>query len=223
MTTNDTTKHTGPDPEDRLKHELRSLPKMKAPWFFEAELQRRLREGAGEWSLSRWVARPVPAYAFSMLGIVAVGVFAYLFMIQTPATDQMRKETSVGLKDAATSSEQIVQPTPYPVPQTQQELQPAINESPGRGPSTGSADALIEARIETDRLPTPRSRTKVVELAPSQDVDVREGIGPAAPQQMQRSANGLSYRLDSMTHRAAKDSLDSLKNQLDSLSKTPKK
>ncbi len=64
----------GSENEERLRQELRNLPRVKAPWFFESELQQRLHHPASKGGLA---ARPILATAATLCVLAIAGSVTY--------------------------------------------------------------------------------------------------------------------------------------------------
>ena len=215
--------HREGDVEERLTKRLRELQKLKAPWFFEAELQRRLHEGTTHASSWRFFARPIPAYALSVLGIVLIGVVGYFMMVRTPQVEPFIIEVPIETNEAVTD-----QPTSEPP----QQLRSQANEEPhpmnvgpsGRGPSSGTLGSTIEAKIEENRANSdahPVSESEF-EIALPQDANNPTVTNPLYDSGLQRATGATSNSFDSLKwHQTSRDSLDSLKRQADTLGKKP--
>ncbi len=73
-------------PDDPIRKALKKLPPVKAAPDFEARLKRRLLEPAQEAGVAWRIfsgARRVPAFAFSLVALIAVGYFSYYIFWRT--------------------------------------------------------------------------------------------------------------------------------------------
>jgi hypothetical protein len=139
------------DDHNRVRRQLRSLRKVKAPWYFESDLRRRL---SGTREARRAPAGlPVPAYAMTFLIIIGVGVLAYYLVLQVqedilvapPHGDTTRVETKVPVAPA-----QQENPPPPPTEQRSERTvarQPAATSQPERSGPSQPGDVHIEAGI----------------------------------------------------------------------------
>ena len=211
------------DPTERLKRELKALPRMKAPWFLEAELQRRLREGTGQSRTTGFLARPIPAYALSALGVVAVGFLAYVFLVQQPAVEPMKTESPRQV-DEVSPDQSVLQQAPASSQKLHADPAPAMIESPGRGPSSSSADAVIEAKIQPHQSSAAGQSDSELQFAAPGESGGQENLGllPSQVLAPQNSGARVTGLLDSLaSHHSSKDSLDSLRHRADSLKNLP--
>src|SRR6267378_6356773 len=75
-------------PDDSIRKALKKLPPVKAAPDFEARLKRRLlepsQEGGVAWRIF-FGPRRVPAFAYSLVALVAVGYFSYYMFWRTAA------------------------------------------------------------------------------------------------------------------------------------------
>jgi hypothetical protein len=69
-----THRHGRPEKEDRNSVDLKALERMRAPWFFDAEVQRRVRMGDPSRSASRWRRLKIAA-AYFVLAACLVGAY----------------------------------------------------------------------------------------------------------------------------------------------------
>jgi hypothetical protein len=134
----------------RVREELRNLRRVKAPWYFEAELQQRLRM-AEKRPRRQW--SPIPAYALSTIAVIAIGVIGY-YMILLPLTANQETPKIEGIGQSETRSpvppREIQQSTPSAVMSQSEQggEQPAYGSEEIRsGPSQQQADRIIEAPV----------------------------------------------------------------------------
>ena len=139
--------------EEKLKQELRNLPRVKAPWYFESDLQmklRRLRPGAGA---PGWLAKPLPAYALSILGVIALAAVGYyVVFIPGPA---VREDSGRPVMEAP-----VQPPSTSPKPSAEQpenavsERPPAESRTRRSGPSPPREDVpAIYPSVSPERVP----------------------------------------------------------------------
>ena len=76
--------------EERLKAELRRLQKVQAPWYFESDLQQKIRAIQSGQEKRGWFSSPVPSFALSALGALMLAAAGYYFFYLpgTMTTDQ---------------------------------------------------------------------------------------------------------------------------------------
>jgi len=209
--------------EDRehrhVRRALKDLPKAKAPWFFEAKLQQRLREEKSLTAGSFW--RPVPAYVVSAVVLFIVGVIGYTsFYIQesldqpvqvseTPAAEPQQQPVSTPASPVAT----------LPPGDAHQEMTP-----PGPGPSAPSTDVVQESRPMERTAASHQQESAETDLPNSQFVPTPslQELGIQARPVGLRPESGPAYVYDSVVVLpAARDSIDSLKALIDSLHRQP--
>lgn len=70
--------------QDDLSKQLKNLRKVRAPWYFETELQRRLDRAGFRTMFSRWLTGPVPAYGLSAIGVLALATVSYFVLLNRP-------------------------------------------------------------------------------------------------------------------------------------------
>ena len=220
--------HRAGDVEERLKKSLRDLPKLKAPWFFEAELQRRLHEGSHRSRARSFLARPVPACALSVFGVAVAGVLAYLMMVRTPEIEPFIIEVPVERTELSPNQPHVEQPA-SPQKQEHGESNPMVVEPSGRGPSSGNVGATIESKIEQDHSPAAGSGTRSIsepqlETSTSQEAVPTTISRPAYQPHAPKPVGVISTAFDSTSwQQALRDSLDTLKIHADSLKRKPVK
>lgn len=205
---------------DDVRRLLKGLPKAKAPWHFEADLQRRLVKKKSAVPATVW--GPVSAYVVPAVVLFIVGVIGYtrFFVQEQTHIGEKIKEVPVAAPEHHTAQTPAVQPSPaLPVPPpVQQEV-----AQPGSGPFTPSTNMVQESRPldrtapsyqedetdgripETQFVPTPSLQEMGIQARP---VGLRSFVGPM-------------YIVDSAVTPAARDSLDSLRVGADSLHKNP--
>lgn len=220
------THHHAGDAEEGLKKGLRDLPKLKAPWFFEAELQRRLHEGSHRSPLRSFVVRPVPAYALSVFGVAVAGVLAYFMMVRTPEIEPFILEVPVE-KNEFSPDQLPVDQHALPQKQEQGESNAMVVDPSGRGPSSGNVGSTIESKIAQDNSAASDSGIRSIsepqfELSTSQGTTPTMIGSPVYQSNALKPVGVISSAFDSSNwHRASRDSLDTLKTQADSVGKKP--
>lgn len=132
------------DQERLLKEELRSLPKVPAPWYFESDVLRRIRKAE---PATRWLRRPVPAVAVSSLGIVVLGIIGYFLYFSVPV-------------DPGTSPARDAQTgPPAPSPQLSSHPQPAARDQERSSQSSRTREEVAPVPGEDRVHQQPRSVT----------------------------------------------------------------
>jgi len=76
--------------EERLKEELRRLEKVQAPWYFESDLQQKIRAIQSGQEKRGWFSSPIPSFALSALGalMLAAAGYYFLYLPGTMTTEQ---------------------------------------------------------------------------------------------------------------------------------------
>ena len=209
--------------EERLKKSLRGLPKLKTPWFFEAELQRRLGEKEHRSVVRRFVTRPIPAYSLSVLGVTIAGVLVYFTMLRTPELEPLIIEVPVDRSEVPSDQSLLEQ---HASPEQHRESNAMVVDQSGRGPSSGNVGATIESRIEQDRSGALGTGNGV-QSEPQFETSTQQKTDPTVTdhrnlqRQTPKPVGVLSSVFDSSEwHKASRDSLDSLKIQADSIRKS---
>lgn len=145
--------------QEQVKQELRGLRKVQAPWYFESRLQQRLRMGDQPRS---WMARPVPAFALSLLAVAMVGTIGYYVYVNSEfASSPLQKA------EEPAPQPEVARPSVNPPLAPRQEVAPlVVPESAGgrqQGPSE-SADqrmrSTLQQRYETEPRPSENVVTK---------------------------------------------------------------
>ncbi|MCZ6776254.1 MAG: hypothetical protein O7D34_07350 [Ignavibacteria bacterium] len=224
----------GRDENNRKTREaLKSLEKKKAPWYFEAQLHQRLARGWTRGRAGLEFTKPLPAYAYSLLILVAVGIIGYYALI---LPGEVPDTTEGEVIDSTVARDNL--PVPVPVPKVQST------------PTGGSSQELIEERGHAQRNPSAPSDEGARESAvldrspafdkakpatisqpqlkiqlPIQDEVKRplleeELVLPTRPGDLQPAVSPIYVVDDSMRMKeSAIDSLDSLGQKPDSLDK----
>lgn len=135
---------------DPVRKKLQNLPKSKAPWYFEARLQQRIRGESrpqGNW----FTARPLPALALSAGVFLFVCVAGYYTLIVPPGNDQQ-----IILPDSSGSPNSIPQTIPEPEKTSPYPVQNAEPPAGKAGPNAPSTDVTVESgvHIESDQPAT---------------------------------------------------------------------
>ncbi len=132
---------------ESLKDELRSLPRVSAPWFLEADVLRRLRSGR---SKRAWIARPLPAFAASVFGLAVLGGVGYLLYVSlltgsSPPDSPAERQNAPAVAIPEPKVEGAAQETPQVSPPP--EVRTSVSESP--------TDAAGQPRISHPRSSEP--------------------------------------------------------------------
>ncbi len=197
-----------------LRKELKSLRRIPAPWYFEANLRRKLYELRGRRKGTAWIARPLPAYGVSAIGVVGLAFVGYLLFLR-PET----RQGSVPAIGAPPAPALQSRPAPVPeIPFQQNEAVPlsrrkadvsrsgAVSPPAGRRESDavkGGAEPLEESRGNAARQEL--SLPKVDSGSPRVGLPER-GFAPGAVEKsILRSAAPDSVRAkDSLKHQPRK-------------------
>jgi len=144
------TPHTEHGEGGRVRKELQNLRKVKAPWYFDAELQQRLaglgerRSGAGMFF------RPIPAYAVSIVSILALGIIGYYTILGpvgqgdgVPVTDSV----GTGMDQKGAERPRRFEPRIQPIPPPPQEGSSPSLGQPAGGPSAAESGRVIESGV----------------------------------------------------------------------------
>jgi|SRR6267143_1515289 len=157
-------------PDDSIRKALKKLPPVNAAPDFEARLKRRLlepsQEGGVAWRIF-FGARRVPAFAYSLVALVAVGYFSYYMFWRTAVTTPPAEEPHV-------RTTEHVAPPPPPII-TQGEESGAKDKGDVSARKANEADAKSADQREANR--------------PGQNGAAASGTGPA-----QRQASGEKGR-----------------------------
>lgn len=135
----------------KVRKELQDLRKVKVPWYFDAELQRRLADSHGGRTGAGFFVRPIPAYALSFVSVVALGIVGYYALLRPsdqgdttlPASDSIAVGTQDREEERPQRFERRLQPI---LPPTQETSTPPLNQ-PQQGPSAPSNDQVIESGV----------------------------------------------------------------------------
>ncbi len=173
------------DPK-KLKDALKALPKINAPWYFESDLQRRLHGLKQDVERKSWLVKPLPGYALSILGILALAAVGYYVVFIPGVQEQPAALSTVEPENKAGAA--VTQSPPVP----KEEVRPLDRRPSGQmtgGPappgeevlhrrlppeptdtSTGeslTADAKGAVRLDAPKDSTTASRTlRVVPFVP---------------------------------------------------------
>jgi len=156
------------EPErDRLGEALRGLEKLKAPWYFDAQLQQRLNEFRHRKSLILRRPALLPAYALSVLTLVVAGTIGYYTLIQPGISPESPAPGSA-------DSLQIQQPPSFDQQKETRRRPPEDlliigTEQKQRGPAAPGGDASSEPK-----LPVPPSGA--VEEGASEAIRAAEAV-----------------------------------------------
>lgn len=210
--------------EDRehrhVRRALKSLPKAKAPWYFEAKLQQRLRTEKSTTAASFW--RPMPAYVASAVVLFIVGVIGYTSFFIQESLDQPAQVSETP------TTEPPQQPGPTPASptvtspsgvETHQEVTMA-----GPGPSAPSTSIVQESRPMDRTATSHQDENAETDVSSTQFVPTPslQELGVQARPVGLRAGSSPAYVYDSaVVLPAARDSLDSLKALIDSLHRHP--
>ncbi len=200
--------------DEWIKRELKSLRRIPAPWYFEANLRRKLYELRGRRKGMAWIARPLPAYGASAIGVVGLAFVGYLLFLR-PETHQ----GSVPGFDAHPAPALQSRPAPSPeIPLQQNETVPtfrrkadvsrsgAVSPPAGRRENDG-VKGVAEPREQSggNAVRQEQSLSKADSGSPRVGLPER-GFAPGAQQKsMLRSAVPDSARArDSLKHQPRK-------------------
>jgi hypothetical protein len=212
---------------------LKSLEKKNAPWYFDAQLHQRLTRERTPGRAGLVFTKPLPAYAYSLLILVAVGIIGY-YALTRPGEVPVTTEGEV--IDSTVARDNL----PVPVPAS--EVQST--------PTGGSSQEVIEERTPAQRNPSAPSdevarESDVIDRSPALDKakpaiitqpqlkiqlpiqdEVKhplleeELVLPTQPSGVQPAPSPVFVLDDSMRlEESAIDSLDSLRQKPDSLDK----
>jgi hypothetical protein len=190
--------------EERLRQELRNLPHVKAPWYFESQLQQRLQQGP---SPRGFAARPVLATAVTVIVLAVVGSAGYYtYFAPVPPQPETAPRSVTPSSDSPVQTEQ----TPRePQPERQPVLLPAEGGSMNSGPSepvNGVARRSPAVSSQPERGPV-----EIPAVIPRVDSAAGQDVAPLReqPQVQQRSA---PTRVD--TGRAIADTVSKRRDSL---------
>jgi len=136
-----------------VRQYLKDLPKVNAPWYFEAKLQQRLqRRSTAGFSGLVGLWRPIPAYAYSVVAVLVLGVVGYYAFLSTdPSQNEILETPSPGSnetrespKPRASSPAPPLTPQVMP-PQPEPAIQQIVISSGQRGPSVPGTQQVIES------------------------------------------------------------------------------
>jgi hypothetical protein len=138
--------HGSDEEKDQARKHLRGLKKHKAPWYFDAQLQQRLRRNRSAGFLSR----PIPSYALSMLAIIGIGVVSYYTLFDTTPSNQEQSTTQQGKETERRESQTRPLNHQNTEPHKDQTIDQSsqVSQTPPRGPSGPNKDATIESHVE---------------------------------------------------------------------------
>jgi hypothetical protein len=216
----------------KIREALKSLEKKKAPWYFDAELQQRL---AGERTRGRTglrFAKPLPAYAFSVLVFFALGIIGYYGLFRSAeipdaAPRKIVDSTSV----PANPPVPILVPAEQRAPKAEHSQEPIQgvsarqrSPSPNKPKVTSKSEILERSPAVDEALPATISQPQMKIEYPNQD-EVKqplleeEHMLPTQPSDVEPVISPTYILDDSIKmERSAIDSLDSLSRKPDSLS-----
>jgi hypothetical protein len=190
--------------EERLRQELRNLPRVKAPWYFESQLQQRLQQGP---SPRGFAARPVLATALTVLVLAVVGSVGYYTYFAPFAPQPETAPRTV--TPSSDSPVQTKQTSREPEPERQPVLVPAEGGSMNSGPSepvNGVAGRSPVVSSQPERSPREiPSVLRRVDSAAEQDVaplreqpQVQQRSAPATIDTARANTDTVSKRRDSL-------------------------
>ncbi len=126
-----------PEMNEKLRDALRNLPKIKAPWYFDARLQQRIR--GNEKETPRGIFRPIPAFATLAVVLVCTGVVGYLTYLSPQEPGQLIDNQAV----ESSGNDVIANP-----PQLAPALLPSTESDGGSGPNAGgTGDVTVESGV----------------------------------------------------------------------------
>jgi len=217
----------------KIREALKSLERKKAPWYFDAELQQRLARERTRRRASLRFAKPLQAYAFSVLVFFALGIIGYygLFRpaeIPVATPRKIVDSTSVSGNPPAPILVQAEQRAPK-AEHSQEPVQGGsarqTSPSPQKPKVTSESKILERSPTVDEALPTTISQPQMKIEYPNQD-EVKqplleeEHVLPTQPRDVEPVISPTYILGDSMKmERSAIDSLDSLRQKPDSLSK----
>jgi hypothetical protein len=204
---------------NRVRKELSALPRLKAPWYFEAKLRQRLVGERGRRRMS--FLRPLPAYAYSAVGVAAAGIIVY-FIVAGPGetTDVMPQQDVRTAQEKAEESPPSVEPVEAQKVLPDQELPQKSDLQ--QGPSAPQSEATIESGIDT--LPggersAAEAQTIRLQDHDSVDAGLRDELKlPTPALELQKPVGTIRIEVDSPAQTITiTDSTDSLRLRADSL------
>lgn len=190
--------------EERLRQELLNLPRVKAPWYFESQLQQRLQQGPSPRGLA---ARPVLATALTVLVVAVVGSVGYYTYFAPFAP---RPETAPpAVMPSSASPVRTDQPSREPQPERQPVLVPAeggsVNSGPsepingvGRGNPSESAQPERRPREIPPVIPRVDSEAEQVVAPLREPPQIHQGSAPATLDTLRVNTDTVSKRRDSL-------------------------
>ena len=195
-----------PEDENKIRETLRRLPKLKAPWYFEARLRQKL--GGKKSPLLAWiVARPLPSLATGLAVFFVALIAGYYTWIVPQVNEQA--DGGKGLINAPLDSvHPHIDVPPSPPPQQ------ILDESHGRpGPSPPGLEAVVESGVRSREASSNESLSvSPVQIGPSGVVEPNLGVD--LPGKQATTAGKYVMGLDSLERKK-----DSLKKAADSLRK----
>lgn len=140
----------------RVREELGKLKKLKAPWYFESQLQQRIRFAGQHGVKGPFLFRPLPAYALSLVALVSLGIIGYYTLFQSwPAEEAVPEAPLEQVPPAQPPA--IVRERPLPPAQQAPAVVIDVPEGGRPGPSAPKSEPTVEARIPEE----PRQDTNL--------------------------------------------------------------
>lgn len=225
--------HERVDDSRKIREALKSLEKKKAPWYFDAQLHQRLTRERTPERAGLVFSKPLPAYAYSLLILIAVGIIGYYALIRPgEVPDTTEKEVI----DSTVDRDNL--PVPVPVPEVQSTTtrgssQEVIQEKgPDQRSTSVSSEEVAKESDVIDRSPTPDKAKPAIISQPQLKIELpiqdevkqplleEELVLPPRPGDLQPADSPIFVTVDSMRlEESAIDSLDSVGHKPDSLNK----
>jgi hypothetical protein len=144
----------GDSGDPRVSKELKALKKLKAPWYLEAEIQKRLRFREHHRSAGKFLTKPLPAYALSAVAVIALLIAGYSTLFRVGQVQDKMHPVPENAKGSVEQSQVPVPPSsPRPSGLAREPL--PIPEKEQRGPSPPGSDATVPSKV-MDRRPAAK-------------------------------------------------------------------
>jgi hypothetical protein len=204
---------THDDNQHPLRKLLQGLPKVAAAPDFDERLQRRVA-AMEDRDRATWFQRCIPAFAYSVLTLVVVGVISYYAFLrvspngkQIPSSEQFQHQT-----EPAGSTPEVQKQSPESQPVVPQQVQPMPKDASVQRKSTPVPPQPQVMQRSVKQPPRESSTQSTGEGAPKREILF---TAPAMKSQSALQVNGAQYDSAGIDSIRRLDSLraDSLRQQ----------